>query len=193
MVSTLLLSACSSVRILSDYDRTASFGDYTTFNLADPKPWEGEEPLINELNRNRVRKAIYEQMRLRNYEESNDPDLVVNIYVKVEEKTRATTTYHRPYFPYYGWYWYYGHWRYYQYWGPGWVYPETTITEYKEGTLIVDLVDTQKEQLVWHGVATGTMQENVKDLEGKIYDVVRKMFDKYPYVAGNDQRIFVSR
>ena len=56
IVSTLLLSACSSVRILSEYDRTSSFGDYTTFNLADPELWEGKEPLINELNRNGMRK-----------------------------------------------------------------------------------------------------------------------------------------
>jgi len=182
----LLMSvACSSVRVLSDYDRGVDFSQYKTFELSEPKDIDyASDPTLNQLNQNRLRKAITEQMVLRGYKESSTPDLMVNIYVKITEKKEVRTIVD-PYFPYHGYYGYYGHWRYYNYWGPGWSYAETTIREYKEGTLIIDLVDTKKDQLVWHGVAIGTLKNLPVNPEERIRSTVQKLFDLYPYVAGN--------
>ena len=34
------------------------------------------------------------------------------------------------------------------------------MSYYTEGTLVIDLVDMAEKELVWRGIATGTVQEN---------------------------------
>ncbi|MEO0330082.1 MAG: DUF4136 domain-containing protein [Bacteroidota bacterium] len=184
-MALLIGGACSPIRVLSDYDRRADFSHYKTFALSEPRDVDPTDPLLNQLNQNRLRREITEQMELRGYNQSDDdPDLAVNIYVKI-------TPYHEVYvvrdyyLPYRGYYRYYGHWGYYRYWGPGWTYMRDVVREYEEGTLIIDLVDTEEDQLVWHGVAVGILEELPSDPDVLIHQAVKTIFDQYPYVAGN--------
>jgi len=60
------------------------------------------------------------------------------------------------------------------------------VREYREGTLVIDLVDTNKNQLVWHGVAIGILEELPSDPDALIRQAVKAVFDQYSYVAGNE-------
>ncbi|MEO9485207.1 MAG: DUF4136 domain-containing protein [Ekhidna sp.] len=185
LATALLISACSSVRVLSDYDQEARFENYTTFEMAPSGDNLPVDPVINELNGRRVRKAIIHEMESHGYREATQADLVVNIYVKVEKRTERVTTYDGPYFPYRIRYWYYGYWGYYNYWGPGWGYSSEQVRNYKEGTLVVDIVDTKTKKLVWHGVATGNPDRFKKNAEERINQAIEKLFEEFPFQAGN--------
>jgi hypothetical protein len=50
---------------------------------------------------------------------------------------------------------------------------------YAEGTLVIDLRDPTTRSLVWRGVASDEKNDPSK-LQGKIDDMVKKSFDKYP-------------
>ncbi len=190
-ILALTVGACSSVKVLSDYDNKAEFNQYKTFELAPPSQNLPEDPVINDLNGQRVRAAITRELEARGYELASNADLVVNIYVKVERWTEEVTTYDGPYFPYRMSYWYYGHWGYYNYWGPGWGYSSVRVRDYKEGTLVVDLVDTKTKRLVWHGVAIGNPDKFRKNAEERINKAIAKLFEKYPFTAGNGVPVLV--
>lgn len=50
---------------------------------------------------------------------------------------------------------------------------------YTEGTLVLDLRDPSTRSLVWRGIAREEKSDAEK-IEGKLDDMVRKAFDKYP-------------
>ncbi|MEP1097027.1 MAG: DUF4136 domain-containing protein [Cyclobacteriaceae bacterium] len=189
----LTVSACSSVKVLSDYDSKAEFKNYKTFEIAPPQEDLPSDPVINQLNGQRVTAAIINQMESRGYELTSNADLVVNIFVKVENRTEQTTTYDGPYFPYRMNYWYYGYWGYYNYWGPGWGYSTVRVRDYKEGTLVVDLVDAKTKKLVWHGVAIGDPDNFRKKAEERINNAIEKLFAEFPFRAGIGTPAIVKR
>jgi hypothetical protein len=48
-----------------------------------------------------------------------------------------------------------------------------------EGTLVIDLRDPTTRSLVWRGIARED-KSNAAKIEGKLDDMVKKSFDKYP-------------
>lgn len=61
--------------------------------------------------------------------------------------------------------------------GMGTVTPQTNLV----GTLVVDLFDAGKKQLVWRGVASNTLDESNSSKNNKtVVKAVQKMFKQYP-------------
>ena len=50
---------------------------------------------------------------------------------------------------------------------------------YAEGTLVIDLRDPSTRSLVWRAIATDEQRDPAK-LQGKLDNMVKKSFDKYP-------------
>jgi hypothetical protein len=107
------------------------------------------------------------------YQESK-PDLTLNFYLNTEEKTAATTMPGSG-FGYYGYRTgYYGTWGGY----------ETTVTQYTEGTLQIDLVESERDQLVWEGTAVGQVhQRDSEKIAELVPAVVTKIMAKFPHTA----------
>ena len=62
----------------------------------------------------------------------------------------------------------------------------TTATETNipmGGTLIVDLVDPAKKEMIWRGKATDQVSGNGED-KGKIQDAVQALFKNFPPATG---------
>jgi hypothetical protein len=55
-----------------------------------------------------------------------------------------------------------------------------TPQQTKEGTLIVSLYNAKEKQLVWRGVAQGTLSSNGDKNQKLVEKAVEKMFKKYP-------------
>jgi|SRR5471030_1133229 len=96
-----------------------------------------------------------------------NPDLVVNYTLKVGVGSR--TDYYSPYYgggfyPGWGLGWGWGYRPYYYAFGaPFGYYGGITFAEkehYKEGTLIIDLVDTRTRRIVWRGFGVGEVHHN---------------------------------
>jgi hypothetical protein len=108
------------------------------------------------------------------YVEGGDSDLWVNFHVASQEKTdiRSTPA------PYYGGY--YGY-RGGVYGGWGYGGSEVETVRYKVGTCNIDVVDVQKKQLVWEGLAEGKLTEKVlKDPRAAVNAVVTEMYKQFP-------------
>ena len=59
------------------------------------------------------------------------------------------------------------------------------MRQYTEGTLNIDVVDARKKQLVWEGVAVGTVGRVKPEQRGERIDAaVAAIFAAYPYRAG---------
>jgi hypothetical protein len=169
------IASCSSVEVVTDYDKTADFGKYKTFGIKTQELGVGavDPEKINKRNLNHIVNNIREQMLQKGYIESADPDLWVSFYVKVDTKQEVRTTS----------YGYYGGSPYYYgpYYGYGTGYTDVNLVEFTEGTLIVDLVDSKENKLVWQGVGVKTIDEKKIDHGDDIRKVIGQIFYKYKF------------
>jgi len=179
--AAILLTACSSgPKIESDYDHTIDFSQYRTYGFFNPMGIEN--PNYSSIYGSIFRDAISKEMNSRGYTMSDNPDLVINVSGRLQDKTKVTTT-SDPYM--HGGY--YGYRRgAYGTWG-GYGYGTTThVSNYTEGTVNVDIVDRTQKRMVWEGVAVGRVKENKTNEETRtnIYNGIQEMFAGYPFRAG---------
>jgi hypothetical protein len=176
----LLLAACASKpTIQTDYDQTIDFSQYRTFGFF--KPMCIENPNYSSIYGAIFRDAIGKEMESRGYVQADNPDLMINVSGRLQDKTRVTTVSD----PYVGGYYGYRH-GYYGAWG-GYGYGTSThVSEYTEGTINVDIVDRERKRMVWEGVAVGRVNEKKSSDERResIYTGIRDMFAAYPFRAG---------
>jgi hypothetical protein len=183
MITTaaILLASCSSgPTIKSDYDHTLDFSAYKTYGFFNPMGIES--PNYSSIYGSIFRDAIGKEMDSRGYTQSDNPDLMINVSGRLQDKTKVTTTSD----PYMGG-GYYGYRRgAYGTWG-GYGYGTSThVSNYTEGTINVDMVDRDQKRMVWEGVAVGRVDENRTSEETRtnIYSGIAEMFAGYPFRAG---------
>jgi hypothetical protein len=183
----LTLSACaiagcaSGPDIRADYDRTANFGAYNTYNFVEGAgPDHGNyQSLFSKF----VIAAVTIEMEKRGYTKSANPDLLVNFGARLADKIDVRTT-SAPmtggYYGYRGGAYGYGAWGGYGY------ATETHVSEYTEGTFNIDIIDNKRHQLVWEAVGIGRITDKKREnLEETIMTGVPVYFSSYPFVAGN--------
>ena len=173
------MSGCATDNIRSDYDPTADFSRYSTFNFfEDAGP---ESTNYQSFFSKYMVAAITREMQARGYTLSGDPDILINFNAVLREKTDVRTTPAPMYGCYYG---YRG--GFYDPWmGYGYA-QETHVSQYTEGTFNIDLVDARQKKLVWEAVGVGRITEKLlENLEERVNAGVAKAFAKYPFVAGS--------
>jgi hypothetical protein len=177
-VAALALGGCASgPDVRTDYDRSADFGKYRTYGfVAQAGTDNGDTRSLATLA---LQNAAAGQMEARGYKRADNPDLVINFKGKLEEKVDVEST---P-APYYGPGWGYGGWYGAAY--GGWGATEVTTRRYNVGTLVMDVVDREKRQVVFQGVISGVVtKEMQKNREAAINGAVQRLFAQYPFVAG---------
>ncbi len=175
------IAGCSGNPIRSDYDPTADFSQYRTYNFyQDAGP---ENTQYQSFFSRYMVAAISREMEARGYEKSNDPDLLVNFNAILEDKTDVRTT---PAAPSYGMGYYGYRGGFYDPWGGYGYATETHVSQYTEGTFNIDLVDARRKQLVWEAVGVGRItKDTMENLEERVNEGVPKFFESYPFVAGS--------
>ncbi len=182
LTAVILMSACaSSTKIHSDYDPNVDFSKFKTYGYYSPMGIEN--PNYSSLLGQMFRDALDAQMLPRGYVKSDNPDLLINVSARLEDKTKVTTT-SSPTMYGGGYYGYRG--GMYDPWG-GYGYGTSThVSQYTEGTVNVDMVDIAQKRMVWEGVAIGRINEDRKsgELRQEIMDGIAEMFTNYPFRAG---------
>ena len=178
---TMLMASCASKPdIKSDYDHTIDFSEYRTYGFFNPMGIEN--PNYSSIYGSIFRDAISTEMKSRGYTKSDNPDLMINVSGRLQDKTKFTTTSD----PYMGG-GYYGYRRdAYGAWG-GYGYGTSThVSNYTEGTINVDMVDRTEKRMVWEGVAVGRVNQKKTGDETRqgIYAGIIQMFTGYPFRAG---------
>ncbi len=179
--AAILLASCASKpTIESDYDHTIDFSQYKTYGFFSPMGIENAN--YSSIFGSIFRDAISKEMESRGYTVSDNPDLMINVSGRLQDKTKVTTT-SDPYM--HGGY--YGYRRgAYGTWG-GYGYGTSThVSQYTEGTINVDMVDRAQKRMVWEGVAVGRVNEKKSGDETRegIYTGITEMFAGYPFRAG---------
>ena len=174
-VAAVTLAACSSgPKIFTNQSPTAEFSAYKTYNYESVLGTDERNGYRSILS-NYLIAATDREMQSRGYSKSDTPDMVLNFYVHTKEKISTTSSpsmstggyygYRSPYYGAYGGY-------------------ETRTTQYTEGTLNVDIVDNQKDQLAWEGVAVGRVNDDVREnLEAAANSAIGEVLSKFPHTA----------
>ena len=176
-----VLAGCSSgPDIMSDYDHSAPFDTYTTYNFMDGAGPEGTD--YQGFFSQYMVAAITLEMEKRGYIKSDNPDLLVNFNAVLRDKTKVTTTAAAP--PMGGYYGYRG--GYYGAWGGYGYGTETRVSQYTEGTFNIDIIDAKQKQLIWEAVGVGKVsQKALANLEEGVMNGVPNFFAHYPFQAGS--------
>ncbi|KRG71478.1 DUF4136 domain-containing protein [Pseudoxanthomonas dokdonensis] len=171
----VVAGCASSPTIRSDFDPSADFSQYRTYDYFSPLGTDSEG--YSTILTNTIKSAVDREMQARGYvKSSSSPTLLVNFGAKVQQKTDVNTV---PAAPVGGYYGYRG--GFYAPWG-GWG-NETYVDQYNEGTLNIDLVDPARKQLVWEGVAVGRVSDDTNS--ASVNAAVTQIFAKYPFTAGS--------
>jgi hypothetical protein len=177
LLLTILVTGCNTIKVTTDFDKTVDFSQYKTFEYFG---WaEESDKILNRFDRDRIEQAFGEELAARGLTHvKEDGDLIVTLFIVVEQKTQKTASTTN-----YGGYGYYG--GYYGYgprygWGPG--YSTTTVSEYdyQVGTLVCDVFDAKDKKLIWEGIGTGTVDENPNNRDRNIPKAVKVIMAQYP-------------
>jgi len=159
-----LLVCCSTTRINIDYDQDVSFLQYKTYRWIPHQPKVKPPRRIDHaLLEKGIKTAVDAELSAKGYDKAmgGDIDFLVAFHMGAQNKVDVT---------------HYG----YRYGPRGrWWGHHTEVHRYKEGTLILDIVDARSKQLVWRGSARDAVHRS-QDLDDKLLEAVSKILVEFP-------------
>ncbi|MFS2187900.1 DUF4136 domain-containing protein [Mucilaginibacter sp. Mucisp84] len=189
------LSACSSYNYYTAARNKTDLSAYRTFAWLPPATMTNKAGAVvkKEVADEKVKDAAISALENKGLKfQENNPDLLVS-YTTVTGRGMKTEFYPYYYGGYpgfglgFGWGWG-GGWGYrpfYGYGGWGWGYPYGygygggyARVPYKEGTLIIDIMDTKSRKLVWRGFGVGELhnpQKTVKELPKVVNGIIEQL------------------
>jgi hypothetical protein len=174
LVSAMLIVGCatsSGPKTRVDYDKTVDFSVYRTYGF--PKETGTDRGGYSTLITSYFKNAVGTAMEARGYKYSEDhPDLLVNFFMNTRDRTETRTDFMHAS-------------DYYAYrtgiYSPWARYPEDRTITYQVGTINVDIVDAEKKQLIWEGVAEGRVtEESLNNPKVTVNGVVTELMRRYP-------------
>lgn len=171
---SLLLAACSPIKVITDFDAKADFSKYKSFSVYQ---LTDKGTSLSELNQQRIINAIRAELTKKGLTEvSNNPDLLVNATAIVTTKEQVTATHYN-----YG-----GYYRPY-YWEPAYSGPTVyNVSELREGSLVIDIIDAASKHLLWEGTGNKEIDSGLKNPDDEIpYAVAKILADFPPKIIGS--------
>jgi hypothetical protein len=174
----LALGACASgPEVRSNADTSVNFSQYKTFGFVSPLGTDrsGYQSIVSQ----QLKAATQRELEARGFRlDEKSPQLMVNFNGKLSDKIQVSSTPTPMYGA--GYYGYrrgmYGAWPMYV--------DQTTVTQYKEGTLNIDVVDAARKQLVWEGIVTDDIeQKDMQQIPAALNRLVTAAFTKFPVPA----------
>lgn len=158
ILMTGLVVPCFAQNVSVDYNKDFNFAAVRTY------AWEKGTP-ADPLMEQRIVKAIESQLARHSLQKSDStPDVFVVTHVLTREDISLRD------------------------WGNGpfrWGDSTIDISKILVGTLVVDILDAKNNQLVWRGIASGTLSDKPEKIEAKINKAAEKMFNKFPPATGS--------
>ena len=164
----LLFSACSTIKVETDYNPDFTFGTLSAFTIIH-KDHTGDDTLAND----RIINAVKNNLTAKGYKETNKStaDYYVLFHTDVRSKTNIDTDYqHVGMYPYR-----------YGYQG-AMMTTSTRVYTYDEGKLMVDIVDPDQNKIIWRGIATDRIKshETPEQRTEYIDEVITSVLKTFP-------------
>ncbi len=154
-------AGCSSITTKVDYDTGAHFAGYRTYAFKDVHDRDA-------FQMKRVQAAVDRTLQAKGLTKADGkPDLWVVLHTRTRTD-RVVSTYSS------GWGWGWG-WR-------GGYWNTARVENIPVGTLVVDLVDTSRKEMVWRGTASRALDrdETPADRMKVTQEAVDKLFEGFP-------------
>lgn len=169
LLGCLILSAgCAPIEVEFDYDHSQDFTGYHAYDWA-PVEAEAEDPRVdNDALRTRLQSAVDTELSgLGFVRDAAHPDLLIGWHAAVEHKVDVLEMGNR-----------------YRYGRGGWydTQDNTSVRTWDEGTLILDFVDTARNELVWRGTARGEVDlfADPEAKELRMQEAVERLLAHFP-------------
>jgi hypothetical protein len=188
MMTLLILAGCSAYSVVTDYDSSVSFASYKTYHWADDAIAKSSNNVLasNPLILKRIKSAVDRELATKGYVLNNygPVDFAVSVYAGVQERARYNPppigfSFHHGYYHNR-----FGHKRFgyngFGFYDPYWFGPY--VSNYKEGTLVIDVIDQKSNELAWRGMAQGILKnyDTSKEMQQDIDGAVAKMLVEFP-------------
>lgn len=166
----IAFTSCSTVRVATDYDRQANFGEYQSYAFYKPGI---DKAQISDLDKKRILRAIDRGLSAKGMVKAENPQLLVSIFTKERERVDV-------YNNNFGWGWGWNPWWFGGFYGP-------SVARSTEGSLYIDLIDTKSNELVWQGIGSARLitSGNIDKKEQRIREIVDEILAEYPPAANS--------
>ena len=177
-LGTTACTTTSRVGVTQDFDHAVNFRAYRTWawypqqpSDTEGGPAQGYESFLDK----RIRAAITAEMTKKGLTEvQKAPDVFVAYNTRVEDKQQVSPYYNGLGYPYgYG----------YGFYNRGY----TPVTQYKSGTVVIDIVDARRKELAWRGTGMAQIEQNSIS-EPEAYRIVGGILATYPPQDNNARR-----
>jgi hypothetical protein len=163
--------ACSGITVKTDYDPSADFSNARSYAWFDERSGvQGDRPDVSSLLDRRVRSSVDAELGQKGIEkvDRDAAKVLVSYHLGVESKLDVNTMNTG-----------YGYGRYGHYSGVG---TTTTVTEYQEGTLLIDVIDPASKELIWRGSGQARVRDwgTPEDREKRISEAVHEILESFP-------------
>jgi hypothetical protein len=161
-----------SLKVNSDYDKNVNFSQYKTFALYRS---DSIHDAISQLNQNRIITAIRNEMTKKGFQETaQNPDLLVNTVAIFKDRVSVSSTsnyygyggVYRPYYAGYG--------------GSGMGTTTYDTRHYKDGSLIIDVIDAKSNNLLWQGIGNKEIDGPAKNPDTNIPKAINSIMASFP-------------
>lgn len=152
----LALVACASAKVSTDYDKAADFSHYRTYGWI--RGMEAANPAVEQMIRISVDRQLAAK-GLKKVTESPDLQVATHASTSVGQQFNVDA---------------FG----YAYSGAGWTGNMAGVQSVDVGTLLLDLVDTSSQKLVWRGMASAVVGHTMP--QEKMDKTVGKMLAGFP-------------
>jgi hypothetical protein len=158
LLSTLIAGRALAQKIEVEFDESAVFERYKTFHIVEGQLNAKAAALNSDLTRRKIENEIRKRLTEKGLMEvESKPDLNVRFTLGQARKTEVEA--------------YPAGWR-----GLG---TRRVRVAYTQGTLVINLRDTSRKELVWRSVAEEEKNDPMQIVQ-HLDDMVRKSIDKYP-------------
>lgn len=165
LLCLVILTSCSSVKVVTDYDTKVDFTSYKTFAFYKKGI---DKASVSDLDKKRIMRAVEAELVAKGFNKSANPDILVSIFTKSREQVNVSDNNIGI-----GWGWGYNPWFYGR--------TNININQYTEGTLFIDFIDKNTNELIWQGIGSGAMKmSNIEKKEERINEFVYKIISTYP-------------
>jgi len=168
-ITVLLVTAvtgCATMSVSSHVERGLDFAQYRTYNWGTPDELPTGDPRLDRdpLFKDHVLGAVEKQLAGRGLEMSASPDLRIHYHANISRRINVSGVDRER----------------------GYCYTDNCqaeVSEYEAGTLVLDVVDTRTNRVIWRGWAqdaVGDMLEDRDTMDRKINEAVTRILARLP-------------
>ena len=170
LMALLVVTSCSSIKVITDYDPNVSFDRYQTYAFYKSGI---DQVKISDLDKRRILKSLEMVLQKKGFTANEQPDVLINFFTKEEAQVDIYNNAN------WGWGWGWG-------WNP-WIWPgmgmqNTQVTNRTKGRLFIDVIDAKTKRLLWQGSGVGFLEPQNDPIkkEAKILKFVDQIMAAYP-------------